>query len=78
MPRDPQGHEIPVEWTVVRVEKHGRKFIHVEYHYLCEHCAISFATKQTSLPLKTIKTLTTPPHDEVEGHKTCDSKATSP
>jgi hypothetical protein len=52
MPRDPGGHEIPVEWSVVRVEKHGRKFLNVEYHYLCPDCTVTFQCLQTSLKLK--------------------------
>jgi hypothetical protein len=64
MPRDPEGHEIHVEWTVVRVEKHGRKFIDVKYHYLCQDCALGFCSRQTSLPMKSSQptnTTETPP-----------------
>ena len=61
MPRDPDGHEIPTEWTVVRVETHGRKFLTVVYHYLCPSCTISFQGRQTSLPLKTATPQVTQP-----------------
>lgn len=49
MPRDPDGHEIPTDWSVIRIEKHGRKYLDVKYHYLCPSCTITFCSRQTNL-----------------------------
>jgi hypothetical protein len=49
MPRDRQGHEIAVEWTVVRIETHGQMEIEISYAYLCPECKIELVRKQVPL-----------------------------
>jgi len=49
MPRDMSGHEISPEWTVVRIEKHGRKELDIQYAYLCPGCQITLTRRQTDL-----------------------------
>jgi hypothetical protein len=49
MPRDPDGHEIPVGWTVIRLEQHNQLVITITYLYLCQHCMISTSSRQTTL-----------------------------
>jgi hypothetical protein len=50
MPPDPDGHEIAVQWTVVRIEVHNLKNIAISYMYLCPHCTIQTSSRQTTLP----------------------------
>jgi hypothetical protein len=49
MPRDPDGFEIPVGWTVVRLEQHHKLELTITYLYLCSRCMISTSSRQTSL-----------------------------
>lgn len=51
MPPDPDGHEIAVEWTVVRIETHNHKNVAISYMYLCLRCTLQTASRQTSLDL---------------------------
>ena len=49
MPKDPNGHEIPTGWTVVRIEEHGKEKIEISYLYLCPCDMTTTTSKQVPL-----------------------------
>jgi hypothetical protein len=48
-PDRPAGHEIPVGWTIVRLETHNQEKIDIGYLYLCPGCTIEVVSRQTTL-----------------------------
>jgi hypothetical protein len=49
MPRDREGHEIAIEWSVIRIETHGKNELEIGYLYLCPGCKIELVRKQIPL-----------------------------
>lgn len=49
MPPDKDGNEIPVDWTVIRIEEHLQTKMIIGYHYLCPNCTFTLLPKQTTL-----------------------------
>jgi hypothetical protein len=53
MPSDPDGHEIPAGWSVIRIEKHHKTTLTISYLYLCPGCDIAPMSIQTTLSPET-------------------------